>query len=497
MSSVMFGPFQLDLDSCELSRSGVAVTLQPQPSRLLVLLVKRAGEVVTRDEIRRTVWPADTFVDFDQSVNFCVRQIRAALHDNANSPCYLETLPRRGYRFIAPVQHPSGDRSPSASALPAAAGRDLRWLWRVAAMALAAMIAVATGSSAYRHPVVAAAPTADVATRQEVELGRYFLNKMTNADTLIAIEHFEAAARTDPPYAPAFAALADAYTQLGGVFVSVKPPVNVRLLARRAAMRAIALDPNLAEAHAALGNAVLPELEWKEAEASLRRAMDLKPDLARAHLTYASYLVAQRRFADAIAEARRAVELEPTSVRTRHGFAWMLYFDRQYEAAIRELRAVLQMDRTFAWAQWRLGQVLLVAGRCDEALRALQTSVEMTQGSPATLGLLAMAHGCLGQRAEAHDILHQLEERSITQNVPPGALLLGYLAVGASSKAIDLLEHIYTDRDGYDVYVAADPLLDGLRGDPGFEAVCRKLMAGSSLAASTPPVQNVTSSVRR
>ena len=493
MSSVMFGPFELDLDSYELRRSGVAVNLQPQPSRLLVLLVKRAGELVTRDEIRRTIWPADTFVDFDQSVNFCVRQIRATLHDHANSPCYLETLPRRGYRFIAPVQHASADRNPHAPVLPDAAGLDLRWRWRVAALALAAMIALATRSSAYRHPIVDAAPAADASTSQEVALGRYFLNKMTNADTLIAIEHFEAAARTNPPYAPAFAALADAYTQLGGVFVSVKPPVNVRLLARRAAMRAIELDPNLAEGHAALGNAVLPELEWKSAEASLRRAIDLKPDLARAHLTYASYLVAQRRFADAIAEARRAVDLEPTSVRARHGFAWMLYFDRQYDAAILELRTILQMDRTFAWAQWRLGQVLLVAGRCDEALPALQTSVEMTDGSTATLGLLAMAHGCLGQRTEAREILHQLEERSITQNVPPGALLLGYLAVGASSKALDLLERIYTDRDGYAVYVTADPLLDALRGQPRFEAVCSKLMAGSS----SRPVQTVASSGRR
>ena len=479
MSSVVFGPFELDLQSGALSRSGVATNLQPQPSRLLVLLVKRAGELVTRDEIRRSVWPADTFVDFDQSVNFCVRQIRATLHDNASSPCYLETLPRRGYRFIAPVQHPAGERNPPTVTLPAAAGRDRPWHWRVAALALATLIALGTSSSAHRHPVVEGAPTADASTQEQVELGRYFLNKMTNADTLIAIEHFEAAARSDPPYAPAFAALADAYTQLGGVFVSVKPPVNVRLLARRAAMRAIELDPNLPEGHAALGNAVLPELEWKAAEASLRRAIALKPDLARAHLTYASYLVGQRRFAEAIAEARRAVELEPTSVRARHGFAWMLYFDRQYDAAIRELRVVLQMDRTFAWAQWRLGQVLLVAGRCDEALGALQTSVDMTERLPATLGLLAMAHGCLGHQTEAGEILHQLEERSTTENVPPGALLLGYLAVGASSKAIDLLDRIYTTRDGYAVYVTADPLLDALRGKPGFEAVSRKLMAGS------------------
>src|SRR4030095_3109497 len=95
---------RLDLNSGELSRSAVPVKLQPQPSKLLVLLVERAGEVVTRDEIRRSVWGTDTFVDFDQSVNFCVRQIRTALHDHADTPCYLETLPRRGYRFVAPGQ---------------------------------------------------------------------------------------------------------------------------------------------------------------------------------------------------------------------------------------------------------------------------------------------------------------------------------------------------------------------------------------------------------
>src|SRR4026207_1573293 len=83
------------------SRSSVA---------LLALLVARAGELVTRDEIRRTMWGADTFVDFDQSVNFCVRQIRTALRDNADAPCYVETLPRRGYRFIAPVQRVDDDQ---------------------------------------------------------------------------------------------------------------------------------------------------------------------------------------------------------------------------------------------------------------------------------------------------------------------------------------------------------------------------------------------------
>ena len=107
MASVTFGPFRLNPESGELHRSGVAVRLQAQPSKLLILLVERAGELVTRDEIRRRVWGAETFVDFDQSVNFCIRQIRTALHDNADEPCYVETLQRRGYRFIAPVQRES------------------------------------------------------------------------------------------------------------------------------------------------------------------------------------------------------------------------------------------------------------------------------------------------------------------------------------------------------------------------------------------------------
>ena len=98
--ALRFGPFELDVRSGELRRNGTTVHLQPQPFKVLVLLACRPGEVVTREEVQAEVWPAGTFVDFEQSLNFCVRQIRAALGDNANAPRYLETLPRRGYRWI-------------------------------------------------------------------------------------------------------------------------------------------------------------------------------------------------------------------------------------------------------------------------------------------------------------------------------------------------------------------------------------------------------------
>jgi TolB-like protein/DNA-binding winged helix-turn-helix (wHTH) protein/Tfp pilus assembly protein PilF len=111
--ALRFGAFELDLQSGELRRSGVLVHLQQQPAKVLVLLASRSGELVTRDELQKEVW-GGTFVDFEQGLNFCVKQIRAALGDQADTPRYLETLPRRGYRFVAPVQRiPDGPGPPS------------------------------------------------------------------------------------------------------------------------------------------------------------------------------------------------------------------------------------------------------------------------------------------------------------------------------------------------------------------------------------------------
>ncbi len=95
-----FGVFELDLRRGELRKHGRATRLQPQPFKVLKALVERAGDVVTRDELRQEVWPSDTFVDFDQSLNFCIRQIRTVLGDDADSPRFVETVPRRGYRFL-------------------------------------------------------------------------------------------------------------------------------------------------------------------------------------------------------------------------------------------------------------------------------------------------------------------------------------------------------------------------------------------------------------
>jgi len=102
-TSVRFADFELDLRTGELRRAGTALKLQPQPAKVLGVLVGRAGEVVTRQELAQQVWGSETFVDYEQGLNFAIRQIRAALEDDANSPRFLETLPKRGYRFIGAI----------------------------------------------------------------------------------------------------------------------------------------------------------------------------------------------------------------------------------------------------------------------------------------------------------------------------------------------------------------------------------------------------------
>ena len=98
---VSFDEFQLNLATGELLRNGAPVPLEHQPMRALVLLASRTGQLVTRDELQRAVWDADTFVDFDRGMNYCIRHLRAALGDEARQPRFIQTVPRQGYRFIA------------------------------------------------------------------------------------------------------------------------------------------------------------------------------------------------------------------------------------------------------------------------------------------------------------------------------------------------------------------------------------------------------------
>src|SRR5580693_2069494 len=110
-SPIRFGVFEVDLQASELRKQGIKVKLQQQPFELLAMLLEHPGEVVTREEIQKRLWPADTFVDFDRGLNRATNRLRESLGDDAESPRFIETLPRRGYRFIGQIETLDGGRN--------------------------------------------------------------------------------------------------------------------------------------------------------------------------------------------------------------------------------------------------------------------------------------------------------------------------------------------------------------------------------------------------
>ena len=126
-----FGIFELDTEAGQLYKNGRVVRLQPKPFKLLCLLAEKSGTLVTRDEIQKTLWTSDTFVDFEQGVNFAIRQVRDALGEDAERPLYIQTVPKRGYRFPAPVERASGQEEDPDDAIfrPPTDGQLNKLLW--------------------------------------------------------------------------------------------------------------------------------------------------------------------------------------------------------------------------------------------------------------------------------------------------------------------------------------------------------------------------------
>src|SRR5262245_3945498 len=154
---VRFGDFELDANSATLYRSGRRVRIQPQPLRVLTLLVARAGEIVSREELRQAVWDQATFVEFDQGLNYCIRQIRHALGDDAVEPIFIETVKKRGYQFIAPIERveratPAGPSVPIAPAVASARARWMRYATATAALLAVAAAVLAGAALVARKP---------------------------------------------------------------------------------------------------------------------------------------------------------------------------------------------------------------------------------------------------------------------------------------------------------------------------------------------------------
>ena len=289
-------------------------------------------------------------------------------------------------------------------------------------------------------------------------------NSRTEIET--SIGYFEEAIRKDPTFAPAYVGLAFAYDDLGTLLVGASPE-EVRPKAISAARKALELDPDLADAHALLGDMQQDQWHWAEAEAEFKRALDLKPNDAAAHLGLANWLLCQGRTEEALVWSRRARELDPLGV-TGLSNGWILFNARRYDEAIGELRSVLAVHPDYATAYWFLGYTLIAKGQSEEAISVLEKTVSLMDRSPGSLEFLATAYAHAGRRREALRLINELKQRRKTSYVSADALVDPYLALGDYDEAFVWLERAYQEKSGGLQYLKVDPFFDPVRKDPRF-----------------------------
>ncbi len=229
-------------------------------------------------------------------------------------------------------------------------------------------------------------------------MGRYFLSKANRADTIKAIEFFEAAVAKDADYAEAYAGLAAAYNRLGSVFIAGRSPANTRMLAVRAATRAIELDHDLAEAYAAFGDTMLHELDWVQAEKALTHAVRVNPSHAGAAVVMPA--IWSRAAAARRPSRKRAVPLRSTRYRWARGTRWPGCSTSIMNTTLRYVswKRLFGMDPSYAFGRWRLGQVKIVARQFEDAAREL----ELQRTTP---GALPLSWACSPWRMQASDAM--------------------------------------------------------------------------------------------
>ena len=303
--------------------------------------------------------------------------------------------------------------------------------------------------------------------------GRFFWNQRTDEGLRKSVGYLEEAISRDPEYALAHAGLASAYTVLG--FNSPVAPHDAYPKARRAALRALELDPSLGEAHTALGAIKHKyDLDWVGAEASYRKALELDPGYATAHQWYAIYLMSRARFDESLEELRKAQELDPLSLIIRVDRGWVLYAARRYEEAIAELRQAFEMNPRFP------GSYFLVLAYAknrmyDEALAELNRVTGLQGESPVYASLRGYVHALAGRRTEALKVLGELNRRSRDDHSMPYQFALLHAALGDDAQAVGWLEQIHSARSSWQPFLSVEPELDGLRSAPRFQALLREI----------------------
>ena len=304
--------------------------------------------------------------------------------------------------------------------------------------------------------------------------GRYYLAKMTGPALEKSLECFTQALTVEPTYAQAHAGIA--LVQATRAVLSFTAPQQVMPLAKEAALKALAIDETIADAHFGMATVLdYYEWNWTQAEQEYRRALELNPGDTQARSYYALLLARLGRADAGIAEARHAVDRDPLAVFSRWVLALVLYVAGRFEAVMAEAHAGIELEATYHLLYWDLGWALAGLGRYDDAVAALRQATNVAPGDPLSQAHLGWALGVAGQRQEALTIRTGLERRR-TQEYFSGVLMACVnVGLGEHDRTISWLERAADERDALlpwlNVWIPFDPL----RADPRFQALLQKM----------------------
>jgi DNA-binding winged helix-turn-helix (wHTH) protein/tetratricopeptide (TPR) repeat protein len=472
-----FGPFRLRLAGRVLERDGRRVQLTPKVIDTLFVLIEHAPEVVTKEALMSAVWPDVNVVESGLSRN--ISALRKALEEESGpEPLeYVENIPRRGYRFLAPITFefagPAGDEAAASPPAPATRGdepqpaaRAPRWPW----FAAAALVVVLGGTLLTRPDRRRALPV-----EPNVRIGEHLLYKLSPAESKRAVDYFERAVAANPRSGAAQAGLSISLQRLSMLGVVSLPEIIAP--AEQAARRAVAYDPESSVAHYALGSVVmLKDWDFAAAERSHLRSLELSPDSAQTRMSLAWLYSARGRLDRAQQVLEEALRLDPASPALGTVYCQLFYRQRDFHRAEAECRKVLDREPSYALAHYHLGLILGFLDQYDEAERAFRRSGLMPAVVEADLAWLQLRRG---NRSPARALLDVRREQVRKGQVDASAKLLLATILDLRDEAFEAIETGIRVHAIEILNLGVEPRLDSLRSDPRFAPVLQRIHPGT------------------
>lgn len=493
-----FGVFEADLRSGELRKNGSKVKIQDLPFRALKLLLSRPNEVLSREQFRQALWPQGVFVDFDHGISSAINRLRDALGDSADNPIFVETVDRRGYRWIAPsyIPAPQVEPAPVAATLDVGHTAEIlsippkRWRWTLvfplSALLLAAWsfrpIYRAAKAGTTRPPAVSnqtedsARHSADAEAAQFYLKGRFYWEKRTPDGLNKALDYFTQAIVHDPNYAPAYVGLADCYNLLREYTLMPASEAYPRALA--AARKAVELDEQSSEAHASLAFALFYGMwDVSGAEREFRRAIELNPNNPVAHHWYATYLVTVGRRAESLSQIERAQALDPASKSILADEGDILWSAGQRDegiALLKQLEATepdfVSPHRYLKITYFESGDYAGYLGEWKKESRLMRDTSTLKVVEAAEKGYTARGlPGMLQNMRRSQKKLYEHGSQS------PYFLAKTNSLLGNKEEALEYLKIAYDKHDECTIQIEADAAFKNLHDEPAFKDLAARL----------------------